>query len=298
LKAYAELGFVPGSISWTLEDCYFDYCAGRFAEALGKGDDAKTLLQRSLNYRNIYDPAVGNMHARSANGEWTNWRGATSDGQGCVESNPYQQGWFVPHDVAGLMQLMGKDYFLSYLTNFFEKTPASFQWNAYYNHSNEPVHHVVYLFGYAGRPWQTQQWARFTLDNAYHAGIRGLRGDEDVGQMSAWYVLGAIGFHPVSPVDGVYIIGSPLFSKVSLRLDPKYSSGGAFTVIAQGNSPKNIYMQSAKLNDKPLERAWIRYQEIAAGGTLEFIMGPEPNRAWGAAPEATPPSLSDASRPR
>ncbi len=115
----------------TLENAYFDYCAGRFAEALGQTNDAQRLLQRSLNYRNIYDPSVGNMHAKNADGSWTKWEGATREGQGCVESNPYQQGWFVPQDVPGLIDLMGKDYFLSYLTGFFEKTPLSFKWNEY-----------------------------------------------------------------------------------------------------------------------------------------------------------------------
>ncbi len=290
---YAQLGFVPGSLSCTLENAYFDYCAGRFAEALGKTNDAHLLLQRSLNYRNIYDPSVGNMRARRRDGSWLPWQGATVEGQGCVESNPYQQGWFVPHDVAGLIHLMGKDYFLRYLTEFFDKTPPSFRWNEYYNHANEPVHHVAYLFTYAGEPWLTQKWARFIMDHAYGTGVKGLCGNEDVGQMSAWYLLSAIGFHPVCPVDGVYIIGSPLFDRVTLRLDPRYYPGRTFTVIAHNNSPQNLYIQSAKLNGQPLQRAWLRHQEIVAGGTLEFVMGPEPNKQWGSSPAELPPSLSD-----
>lgn len=292
-RAYAAKGFVAESVSWTLENAYFDYCAGRFAEALGKTDDARTLLGRALNYTNIYDASVGNMRARKADGSWTAWHGAATEGQGCVESNPYQQGWFVPHDVAGLIQLMGRDYFLTHLGEFFQKTPTNFQWNAYYNHANEPVHHAVYLFACAGQPWRSQEWARFTVDHAYGTGIRGLCGDEDVGQMSAWYLLSAIGFHPVSPVDGVYVIGSPLFPKISIRLDPRYSQGGSFTVITRNNSARNLYIQSARLNGQPFERAWIRHREIMAGGTLEFDMGPEPNQTWAAAPEAAPPSLSD-----
>ena len=194
LSAYETKGFVPGSISWTLEDAYFDYCAGRFAGALGQTNDANLLLKRSLNYQTIYDPAVGNMHAKNADGSWTPWKGATTEGQGCVESNPYQQGWFVPHDVQGMINLMGKDYFLRYLTEFFEKTPANFQWNDYCNHSDEPVHHTAYLFTYVGAPWLSQKWARFIMDNAYGGGVKGLCGNEDVGQMSAWYILSAIGF--------------------------------------------------------------------------------------------------------
>ena len=292
LAAYAQLGFTPGDISWTLENAYFDYCAGRFAGALGQTDDAGLLAKRSLNYKNIYDPAVGNMRARNSDGSWTPWKGATAHGQGCVESNPYQQGWFVPHDVAGLIQVMGKDYFLSYLTDFFEKTPTNFKWNDYYNHANEPVHHVPYLFTYAGAPWLSQKWSRFIMDNAYGSGVKGICGNEDVGQMSAWYILSAIGFHPVSPVDGIYIIGSPLFDEVNIRLDPHYYKGREFTVLARNNSAQNIYIQSAKLNGKTLARAWITHAEIVQGGKLEFIMGSAPNKEWGSAANQLPPSLS------
>ena len=288
-KEYQQLGFVPGSLSITLENAYFDYCAGRFAEALGKTDDAARLLKRSQNYRNLYDPSVGNMRAKNADGSWLKWEGATHYGQGCVESNPYQQGWFVPQDPAGLIALMGRDYFVNYLTEFFEKTPLTFGWNDYCNHANEPVHHTAYLYTYAGKPWLTQKWARIIMDHAYGAGVKGLCGNEDVGQMSAWYILSAIGFHPVSPVDGVYLIGSPLFDEVTIRLDPHYYEGKAFTVKTRNNSAQNVYVQSAKLNGRPLERAWLRHAEVVAGGTLELVMGPNPNERWGSAPDQLPP---------
>ncbi len=288
LREYDRLGFVPGSLSWTLEDAYFDYCAGRFAQALGKTNDAVLLLPRSLNYRNLYDKSVGNMHARKADGSWTQWEGATKEGQGCVESNPYQQGWFVPHDVAGLIQLMGRDYFLSHLTEFFEKTPSDFKWNEYDNHSNEPVHHVPYLFTYAGMPWLAQKWSRFILDHAYGNGVYGICGNDDVGQMSAWYVLSAIGIYPVSPVDGVYILGSPIFDRVTLRLDSRFYKGRKFTVIARNSAPGNIYVQSATLNGKPLERAWVRHSEIVTGGTLEFRYGTRAKQKLGVGTRAAP----------
>jgi predicted alpha-1,2-mannosidase len=289
---YNKLGYHPGDISWTLEQAYYDHCAARLAAALGHKDEAVEFSRRAMDYVNIYDPAVGNMHARRADGAWTPWRGRTAGGQGCVESNPYQQGWFVPHDVQGLINLMGREYFLAYLTEFFEKTPLSFQWNDYYNHSNEPVHHVAYLFVYAGQPWLTQKWTRIIMDHAYGPGVKGLCGNEDVGQMSAWYVLSAMGLHPVSPVDGVYILGSPLFDKITVRLEPKYHQGKSFTVIAKGNSAKNVYIQSARLDGKELNRAWLTYREITGGGSLELVMGPEPNRHWASAPENLPPSLS------
>jgi predicted alpha-1,2-mannosidase len=288
-REYAQLGFVPGSLSITLENAYFDYCAGRFAEALGKTEDASRWLKRSQNYRHLYDPSVGNMRAKNADGSWIKWEGATQYGQGCVESNPYQQGWFAPQDAAGLIELMGKDYFVSYLTEFFEKTPLTFGWNDYCNHANEPVHHTAYLFAYAGKPWLSQKWARVIMDHAYGAGVKGLCGNEDVGQMSAWYILSAIGFHPVSPVDGVYIIGSPLFDEVTLKLNPHYYQGKAFTVKTRNNSAQNMYVQSATLNGQPLNRAWLRHAEIAAGGVLELEMGPQPNEGWGSALDQLPP---------
>ena len=288
-QEYARLGYVPGSISGTLENAYNDYCAGRFAEALGDAPDAQRLLRRSLNYRNIYDRTVGNMRAKNADGSWIKWEGATTEGQGCVESNPYQQGWFAPQDPAGLIDLMGRDYFLNYLNEFFEKTPRSFKWNEYCNHSNEPVHHTAYLFAYAGEPWLGQKWARVVMDHAYGPGLMGLCGNEDVGQMSAWYVLSAIGFHPVSPADGIYIIGSPLFEQATIQLDSKYYPGKAFTVKTRNNSAHNFYVQSATLNGKPLNRVWISHSEVVAGGSLELIMGPNPNASWGASPDQLPP---------
>ncbi|MHC5057284.1 MAG: GH92 family glycosyl hydrolase [Planctomycetota bacterium] len=290
---YIKLGYVPGSVSCTLENAYFDYCAARFAELLGKKDDAAKLYTMSMNYRNIFDSSVGNMRGKMASGEWAQWRGLTRHGQGCVESNPYQQGWFVPHDVRGLINLMGgREAFLAHLVPFFEKTPRTFKWNDHYNHANEPVHHVAYLFPYARAPWLTQKWVRTVMDCAYGPGVKGLCGNEDVGQMSAWYLLSAMGFHPVAPCSDVYVIGSPLFRKLSVRLDPAYHRGKSFTILAPGNSPQNIYVQSARLNGKVLSRAWITHDEITSGGTLEFDMGPEPNREWASGPASVPPSLS------
>ena len=130
------------------------------------------------------------------------------------------------------------------------------------------------------------------MNEAYGPGVKGLCGNEDVGQMSAWYILSAVGLHPVSPVDGVYIIGSPLFPKVTIRLDPKYHKGRTFTVVAENNSAKNVYIQSAKLNGNRLNRAWLTYDEITTGGSLELTMGSEPNRQWASAPESLPPSMS------
>jgi predicted alpha-1,2-mannosidase len=290
---YMKQGYVPGQVSWTLDNYYYDWCVSRLAAALGKTEDAKLFGQRSAQFKSIYDPQVDSMRAKAANGDWIPWKGKTEFGQGCTESNPGQQTWFVPHDVHGLIELMGgKEAFASKLEEFFEKTPDSFGWNSYYNHSNEPVHHVPYLFVYAGKPWLTQKWVRRILANAYHDDVNGICGNDDVGQMSAWYILGALGFYPVCPGDGIYALSSPLFPKATLNLDKRYYKGAKFTITARNHSSKNSYIQSARLNGEPLRRAWIRHSEIAAGGQLEYVMSSEPNLSWGASDEDLPPSSS------
>ncbi len=289
---YLENGYVPNQVSWTLDNAYFDWCVGELARDLNKSADATTFQERSKNYRRIYDPQVRSMRARQRDGSWLTWKGSTEFGQGCTESNPMQQSWFVPHDVYGLIELMGREEFASALEELFEKTPPSFGWNPYYNHSNEPVHHIPYLFVYAGKPWLTQKWVRRILEQAYHDRVDGICGNDDVGQMSAWYVLSALGFYPVCPGNPVYILGSPLFPKATIQLDPDWHRGRTFTVIAKNTSATNCYVQTVTLNSQPLNRCWIKHEEIVAGGTLEFTMGSEPNTAFGAASEVPPPSAT------
>ena len=289
---YLDHGFVPGQVSWTLDNAYFDWCVGRLAASLNKSDDARLFAERAQNYRKIFDPQVRSMRARNANGEWIPWLGKTEFGQGCTESNPLQQTWFVPHDVAGLIELMGgAEEFSRQLEELFEKTPATFGWNAYYNHSNEPVHHIPYLFVYAGKPWLTQKWVRRILTGAYHNDVNGICGNDDVGQMSAWYVLGALGFYPVCPGSGVYILASPLFSRAAIHLDEQFYQGTVFEIVAENQASDHPYIQSALLNGRPLSRAWLRHSEIAAGGRLELVLGPEPNLHWATGKTNRPPSL-------
>jgi len=286
---YLKHGYVPDQISWTLDNAYFDWCVGNFASALGKQEDAQIFMKRARNYKNIYDPTLKSMRARGNEGEWMPWKGNTSFGQGCTESNPLQQSWFVPQDIYGLIALVGQDSFVNNLEQLFEKTPPTFGWNPYYNHSNEPVHHIAYLFVYAGKPWLTQKWVRRILTQAYHAQVNGICGNDDVGQMSAWYILSAIGFYPVCPGSNTYILGSPLFSKVTIELDPAWHNGKIFTVVANHNSKENCYVQSVRLNKKPLNRFWITHAEITSGGTLEFEMGPQPPNETALEKTALPP---------
>ncbi len=269
------------SISHTLEYAYTDWCVGELAELLGKTEDAKIFHDKGQNYKNIWNEDVQWFRGREEDGSWMKWGGKLKQGQGTVESNPYQQGWFVPHDIKGLQKLMGPKYFEKELITFFDSVPDNFMWNDYYNHANEPVHHVAFLFNEIGKPWLTQKWTRRICEKAYGPDVLGLVGNEDVGQMSAWYILSAIGFHPICPGDGKYQITSPVFNKVVIKLDKKYYSGNTFTVVAKNNSKENIYIQSAKLNGKPLNRSWISHQEIVSGGILEFEMGAKPNKSWG-----------------
>jgi len=287
-ERYRELGYCPDNISTTLENCYFDWCIYRFAKALGRESEVSELLPSLENYRHIYCSDVGLMRAKNRKGDWNPWEGSTVFGQGCEESNPLQQTWFVPHDPVGLMKLMGEDHFFSTLEDMFERTPPSCFWNPYYNHSNEPVHQLVYIFACTGRPWLSQKWARWVMKNAYGLGPEGLCGNDDVGQLSAWYLLSAFGIHPFCTASNIYSIGSPLFPEMELKLNKKYHQGDTLRVIAHDNSDENVYIQHASLGGEPLNRAWVTYDELTSGKVLEFQMGPEPNKDWGSARETWP----------
>lgn len=272
-----NLGFTPKKVSMTLEYAYSDWCFGKFAESMKKPELADEYYERSQNYHNIWNDSLSWFRARTSDGSWTEWKGKTVHGQGCIESNPLQQGWFVPHDLEGLKALMGgEDAYRDSLISFFEKTPADFLWNNYYNHANEPVHHVPFMLNTAGVPYLTQKWTRKICSTAYGTGAYGLCGNEDVGQMSAWYVLASMGIHPICPGDNKYQITSPVFNKIEINLDSDYYTGKKFTIKANHNSPENIYIQSMKLNGKVLDRFWISHDEIVKGGILEMEMGANP----------------------
>ena len=278
-----ELGYSPGGLSTTLEFAHDEWCLSRLAEALGKKEDAQLYAKRAQSYRNNFDPEVGWFHPKDAKGQWTPWtEKGRLDTRGSVESNWGQQGWFVPHDVPGLIQLLGgPEKAVTQLNEFLEKTPDPSTWNDYYNHANEVVQLVPFLFNRMGAPWLTQKWVRFICEKAHSDQPDGLAGDDDVGQMSAWYVLCASGLHQACPGDTRYEIFTPLFDKVTLRVDPMYGTNRTFVVIAHGNGPGERYIQSATLNGKPIDRCWLDHKEIVAGGTLELKLGPAPNKNWG-----------------
>lgn len=288
-KEWTTNGWVPDDLSATLEYAYDDACAAWFAQEMHATNDAAVLWRRAYNYTNIFDPSVHWMRSRNQDGTWMEWKGRTVQGQGCTESNPFQQGWFVPQDVPGFIALLGKDRFIADANEFLDKSDPGFLWNDYDNHANEPVHLTPFMPVYAGQPWFVQKWTRAVVDRAYKTGPYGLVGNEDVGQMSAWYVLAALGLHPVCPGDPIYIITSPLFPKATLRLDPAYAKGRRFTVVANAKTPGAIYIRSATLNGKPIDRAWLTHDEIAAGGMLELDLVSEPDHTWGTT--NLPPSL-------
>lgn len=284
-----DRGYTPNSISHTLEYAYSDWCMGEFASLLEEKQLADIYLGKAQNYQNIWNDSIQWFGGKKEEGIFGEWRGETDHSLYCVESNPLQQGWFVPHDVYGFIDLLGHKKFTEKLTSFFDKAPDDFLWNDYYNHPNEPVHHVPFMFAYTGNAWLTQKWTRKICKEAYGPDVLGLCGNEDVGQMSAWYVLAAMGLHPVNPGDNVYILTSPVFQEITVQLDPDFYTGKTFTIKAPNNSPENVYIQKAWLNGEPLNRAWITHLEVAQGGTLEFEMGQEPNYDFGT--ENLPPSF-------
>ena len=251
---------------------------------MGKEDDAKCFYEKGQAYHHVFDHEKGWFRPRKADGTWVAWpeNARLKEWYGCIEANSYQQGWFVPHDVAGMVELMGgKEKVIADLTDFFNKTPSNMLWNEYYNHANEPVHFVPFLFNQLAVPWHTQKWTRYTCEKAYANKVEGIVGNEDVGQMSAWYVLAASGVHPSCPGNTRMEITSPVFDKVEFRLDPTYYSGKTFTVIAHDNNTNNIYIQKALLNGKEYNKCYLDFADIVAGGTLELFMGDQPNTGWG-----------------
>jgi predicted alpha-1,2-mannosidase len=259
------------SISETLEYSYSDWCLSRFAGALGHSEEAGQYYQKSLRYRDLFNKDIKWFQPKNDDGSWMTYPrdGRLTQDFGCVESNPYQQGWFVPHDWDYFVDLLGgKEAACQDLKNMFAKTPHTYPWNDYYNHANEPVHSIPYLFNLLGYPSLTQYWTRDICENAYHDSVEGLVGNEDEGQMSAWYVLSSIGLYQVCPGNPVFEITSPVFRNVKINLP----DGKVFEINAVNNSIANRYIKSASLNGKPLQTMEISYDQIMAGGRLDLQM--------------------------
>lgn len=275
-------GYTPNplGISKTLEYAYTEWCMAQIAKALGKHKDVEYYTALSRSYRNLYDKTKHSFRPRLADGTFEPWPvdGKLHEWYGCIECNELQQGWFVPHDILGMVELMGgKEQVIADLDSMFAKTPKNFLWNQYYNHANEPVHHVPYLYNYLGEPWKTQYWTRFICENAYRNKVDGLVGNEDVGQMSAWYVLSACGLYSVCPGNTRYEITSPIFDGIDIQV----GDNKIFKIRANNNSKENVYIQSARLNGEIYDKCSIDYKDIMCGGILELEMGNKPNKMWG-----------------
>jgi predicted alpha-1,2-mannosidase len=306
LGDYRKLHFIPAdkeeeSVSKTFEYCYDDWAIAHVARKLGKTDDAQMLVTRSTNYRNYYDSSTGFMRPKLEDGNWTTpfnpidlghskkWRDYT-------ESNAWQTTFGIQHDPAGLIKLYGgNEAFIEKLDGLFnaapdlpaDAPPDIAGMVGQYAHGNEPSHHISYLYVYAGAPHKTQARVRSLLETMYAAEPNGMQGNEDVGQMSAWYLLSALGFYPVDPVSGNYVLGSPLFDSASVQL----GSGKTLDITVERKDPAHQYVQSFTLNGKPQQRAWFHHSDIAEGGKLVYVMGPEPNTKLGADEASLPPSL-------
>jgi predicted alpha-1,2-mannosidase len=304
LDSYKKLGYVasrPGdqATSKTLEYAFDDWCIARMAEAMGNEQDATLFYQRAANYYNLFDGTKRFFRGRLADGAWrVPFIDNAMVGDEYTEADAWQYAFDVQQDVPGMIALYGGD------KGFIEKMDAMFNASSVintnipdisgrigqYSQGDEQSHHTAYLYDYAGAPYKTQQRVRQVMSTLYDDTPAGECGNVDCGQMGAWYVFSALGFYPMNPDSGVYAIGSPMVSKAVIHLDDKEFPGRTFTVVAENNSPANIYIQSASLNGKPWTKPWLTYEQIQSGGTLNLVMGPNPNLKWGASQDDRPPA--------
>lgn len=294
------------SVSVTLEHCYDDWCLAQMAKELGKNDDYELFMKRAHNYQNLFNPAIGLMAPKSADGQWIEpfdpilSGGFAGEGY-FAEANSWIYTWHVQHDIQGLINLMGgREKFVAKLNTLFtmdhpmDKLAFAGQFPdmsgliGMYCQGNEPAFHIPYLYNYAGQPWMTQFRVRQIMELWYDSGPFGLSGDEDGGAMSSWYVFNALGLYPQCPGQPVYDIGSPVFKEVSINV----GSGKKFVIEARNVSAQNKYIQSATLNGIPLNKPWISHSDVVNGGKLVLEMDMRPNKNWGSSPEAAAPSMS------
>lgn len=297
-----EHGYIPWNlepenetVAKALEYCAADDGVAKVAKLLGKTDDYNYFFNRSRSYKKYYDPETRFLRAVDTDGKFRlpfNPFFAEHRTNDYTEGNAWQYTFLVPHDVKGLIKLFGSDKaFMSKLDSLFfvegwagdNASPDMSGMTGQYAHGNEPSHHVIYMYNYAGRPDKAAPMLRKMLNEMYLDQPDGLSGNEDVGQMSAWYILSSVGLYQVDPVGGRFVIGSPLFDKATVNV----GGGKTFTVVAKNNSDKNIYVQSARLNGKTLKNSYVDFNDIRRGGTLELVMGPKPSK-WASAAACRP----------
>jgi predicted alpha-1,2-mannosidase len=300
------MGYVPidkekEAASKTVEYAFDDWTISRMAASMGDKDTAEMFRVRASNWRNVFDPKTGFVRARKSDGSFNEPFDPAAVGYGSdyTEGNAWQYSWYEPQDVAGLMKVLGgADKLAAKLDAVFDTQvdPKEFAkvedisgLIGYYAHGNEPSHHIAYLYDYAGQPWQTQARLKQIMDSQYAPRPDGLSGNDDLGQMSAWYVFTALGFYPVAPASNQYVIGRPFVDKAVLNLP----NGRKFTVLAEGLSDEHPYVGKLTLDGKPLNRSYLTHQEIMVGGVLRFTMQAKPNKHWAVEPASRPYSMSD-----
>ena len=305
LGDYMDLGYVPidrepEAASKTVEYAYDDWTIARMAERLGRTDVATEFDRRAGFWKNTWDQETRFVRARLADGSFREPFDpvAINYGSDYTEGNAWQYSWFVPQDMAALVDVMGGDQAtVAKLDAMFDYDNTGLDYShaediagliGQYIHGNEPSHHSAYAYVYAGQPWRTQERLKQIVESQYHSRPDGLAGNDDVGQMSAWLMFTAMGFYPVTPGSGQYVIGRPFTERTTLNLP----NGRRFVISTAALTDANRYIQSVTLNGRPLDRTWIGHDEITAGGELHFVMGVEPNRTWGAGEAARPYSMS------
>ena len=297
---YIKQGFIPTdlkkeSVSCLLEFAYDDWCIAQMAKALGHEEDYETFINRSRNFINVFDGSTRFFRGKRQDGNWETPFDPFAIGRSYTEATAWQYRFFAPHDVYGLTQLFGgREAFIADLDSLWavssevegdlaDVTGLIGQ----YAHGNEPSHHMAYLYSYVGEPWKTQAWTRRLLDEMYLPTPEGIIGNEDCGQMSAWYILSALGFYSVCPGSGQFVLTTPLFDKATLRL----ANGKTLTVTA--NQPdRNKYITQVTLNGKTIDRCYVTYEQLMEGGTLDFTLSAEPDRTWGTDPAWAPYSYT------
>jgi predicted alpha-1,2-mannosidase len=302
---YKKYGYVPedlnnNSASKTLEYAYDDWTIYKFAKAIGNEKAAKEFLERSGYYKNLFDKQTKFIRAKNSDGNWkTPFDPLSTAGQGFIEGNAWNYSLYVPHDMRGFIRLLGgSDKLVTWLDSLFimdvseesiahseDVTKVGMIGN--YVHGNEPSHHIPYLYCYAGKPWKTQERIHQIVNSMYKAAPDGLCGNDDCGQMSAWYIFSSLGFYPVCPGSSEYVIGSPCVDKAFINLE----NGKQFVVEAKNLNKQNIYIQSVRLNGKPTNHCYIKHSDIMNGGTLIFEMGPDPDKTRARGSDNIPYSL-------
>jgi predicted alpha-1,2-mannosidase len=314
VKYYNSIGYVPydnkkegqsfrEAAAKTLEFAYDDFCAAELAHAAGKDDEARVFAAHAMNYTNIFDPTIGFMRGRKADGAWDEPFYPDEWGGPFTEGCSWHWTWCVFQDVPGLAKLLGGDKAMGAKLDSVFDTEPTVRTGTYgqmihemtemvagnmgqYAHGNEPVHHVIYLYDFVGQPWKAQSRVRQTMALLYQCTPDGYCGDEDTGQMSAWFVFSALGFYPVCPGSPEYLIGSPIFDKATLT----FPDGKPFVITTRHNGPQKPYIEGASLNGAPFKRTYLNHEEIRNGGEITFNMTSAPAYEWGASEESRPKS--------